>query len=169
MSTYVSRLYKNAIKAENEIIKNYMEGEPFNWYYGTYKEGKNEYKCVTEGHVLIAFGFDSFALDKAIFETDTHNKVLSDNAISQIVNKIDATSFESAHMVGMKVVQGAKKYTFCVLKKESTGEEILFNEKYKKYFTDDVEYKVFNAVTPIKVYSGDVFLGVIMPVKDITK
>lgn len=169
MTTYVSRLYKNAIKAENEIIKNYMGGgdKPFNWYYGTYKEGKEEYKCVTEGHVLIAFGFDSFALDKAIFET--HNKVLSNNAISQIVNEIDATSFESAHMVGMKVVQGAKKYTFCVLKKESTGEEILFNEKYKKYFTDDVEYKVFNAVTPIKVYSGDVFLGVIMPVRDMPK
>lgn len=164
MTTYVSRLYKNAIKAENEIIKNYMgSNKPFNWYYGTYKEGKEEYKCVTEGHVLIAFGFDSFALDKAIFET--HNKVLSDNAISQMVNEIDATSFESAHMVGMKVVQGAKKYTFCVLKKESTGEEILFNEKYKKYFTDDVEYKVFNAVTPIKVYSGDVFLGVIMPIR----
>lgn len=81
-----------------------------------------------------------------------------------MVNEVDGTSFESAHMIETRV-----KNALCVLKKDSTGEEIFFNEKYKKYFTDDVEYKVFNAVTPIKVYSGDIFLGVIMPVINKTK
>lgn len=166
MSSYVSRLYKNAIKAENEIAKLAIDGEkPFNWMYGTYSEGNMDYDCITEGHVLIAFGFDTFVLNRSIFET--HNKVLSDNAISEIANRVDESSFESAHIVGTKVIQGSnnKKYTYCVLKKESTGEEILFNDKFRKYFTDNVEYKVFNDITPIKIYSGDVFLGFIMPIR----
>lgn len=37
MATYVSRLYKNAIKAENEVIKASINSDkPFNWYYGKY-------------------------------------------------------------------------------------------------------------------------------------
>lgn len=159
MSSYISKLYKNAIKAENEVIKASINDKPFNWYYGEYTEGNQKYNCLTEGHVLIAFGFNTFVISKEIFEIN--NKVL--NNITQLINK-ESLSCEPAQLIGTRLVGNGKKY--CVLKKESTGEEIFFNEKYKKYFTDNVEYKVFNAVTPIKVYSGDVFLGVIMPVKN---
>lgn len=163
MSSYVSRLYKNAIKAENEVVKASINGDkPFNWYYGKYTEGNMDYDCITEGHVIVAFGFDTFALNKSIFEA--HNKVLHDGAISQFVHRVDATSFEAAHVVGTKVLEGNRKYTYCVLKKDSTGEEILFNEKFRKFFTDDVEYKVFNDITAIQIYSGDIFLGAIMPI-----
>lgn len=166
MSSYISKLYKNAIKAENEVIKASINDKPFNWYYGEYTEGNQKYNCLTEGHVLIAFGFNTFVISKEIFEIN--NKVL--NNITQLINK-EPLSYEPAQLIGTRLVENrlvgnGKKYNCCVLKKESTGEEIFFNEKYKKYFTDNVEYKVFNAVTPIKVYSGDVFLGVIMPVKN---
>lgn len=159
MNSYFSKIYKNAIKAENEVVKASINNKPFNWYYGEYTEGNQKYNCLTDGRVLIAFGFNTFVISKEIFEIN--NKVL--NNIAQLINK-ESLSYEPAQLIGTRLT---KDYNCCVnccvLKKESTGEEILFNEKYKKYFTDDVEYKVFNAVTPIKVYSGDVFLGVIMP------
>lgn len=161
MSSYFSKIYKNAIKAENEVVKASINNKPFNWYYGEYTEGNQKYNCLTDGRVLIAFGFNTFVISKEIFEIN--NKVL--NNIAQLINK-ESLSYEPAQLIGTRLT---KKYNCCVLKKESTGEEILFNEKYKKYFTDDVEYKVFNDITPIKVYSGDVFLGVIMPIKDTTK
>lgn len=170
MATFVSRLYKNAMKAETEIIKNYMEGDkPFNWYYGTYKEGNMEYKCVTEGHVLVAFGFDSFAIDKSVF--GIHNKVLSDNAISQMANRVDKSSFQTGKIIGSKVLHNdKKKYTYDVIQLD-TGAEIMFNHKFMKYFVDDgsLVFKAFNDITPIKVYSGDIFLGFIMPIRDNTK
>lgn len=170
MSSYdgFSKLYKNAIKAEQEIIKASISDKPFNWCYGTYKEGKNEYKCVTEGHVLIAFEFDSFALDKAIFET--HNKVLSDNAISRIANRVDKTSFQTGKIIGSRVLHNDnKKYTYDIIKLEESGAEIMFNHKFIKYFPDDATFKAFNDITPIKVYSGNTFLGFVMPIKDMTK
>ena len=57
-----SKIYKNAIKAENEVIKASISDKPFNWHYGEYTEGNQKYDCITEGHVLVAFGFNTFAI-----------------------------------------------------------------------------------------------------------
>ena len=73
MSNYVSKLYKNAIKAEQEIVKASISDKPFNWCYGEYTEGN------------------------------------------------------------------------------------------QKYFTDDVEYRVHDRKSPIKIYKGEIFMGIIMP------
>ena len=156
-----SELYRNAIKAENEVIKAFInENKPLHWCYGSYTDAaNNQYDCITEGHVLIAFGFNTFALSKEKFEIN--NRVL--NNMSQLIDK-ESLSYEPAQLIGTRLVEDGKKYNCCVLKKESTGEEILFNEKYKKYFTDDVEYKVTDSKSPIKIYNGNVFMGVIMPV-----
>ena len=154
-----SKLYKNAIKAENEVIKASISGKPFNWYYGEYTEGNQKYNCLTEGHVMVAFGFNTFAISKEEFEIN--NRVL--NNISQLIDK-ESLSYEPAQLIGTRLVGDVKKRTCYVLKKESTGEEIFFNEKYKKYFTDDVEYRVYDSKSPIRIYNGEVFMGIIMPV-----
>ena len=150
-----SKLYKNAIKAEQEIVKASISDKPFNWRYGEYTEGNQKYDCLTEGHVMVAFGFNTFAISKEIFEVN--NKVL--NNISQFIDS--DLSYEPAHLVGTKLLKGNKD-NYCILKKE-TGEEILFNEKYQKYFTDDVEYRVHDSKSPIKIYKGEVFMGIILP------
>lgn len=154
-----SKLYKNAIKAEQEIVKASISDRPSNWYYESYTENNRVYDCLTEGHVLIAFTFNTFILNKEIFETS--NRVLN---VAQLLDKTNELSYEPAQLIGTRLIEDGKKYTCCVLKKESTGKEILFNEKYKKYFTDNVEYRVTDSKSPIKIYSGDVFMGVIMPV-----
>ena len=56
-----SKIYKNAIKAENEVIKASISDKPFNWHYGEYTEGNQKYDCITEGHVLVAFESNTFA------------------------------------------------------------------------------------------------------------
>ena len=158
MSNYVSKLYKNAIKAEQEIVKASISDKPFNWYYGEYTEGDQKYDCLTEGHVLVAFTFNTFALNKELFEA--RNKTSLN--IAKLLEKNAKLSYEPAQLVGVKVLKGDKN-NYYVLKKE-TGEEILFDEKYQKYFTDNVEYKVHDSKSPIKIYDGGVFMGIIMPV-----
>ena len=153
----MSNIYKNAIKAEQEIVKESVGGKPSNFYYGEYTENNRRYDCLIEGHVLVAFTFNTFILNKEIFETS--NRTMN---IAQIMNKNNELSYKTAHLVGTKIVD--KGTTYCVLKNDSTGEEILFNEKYKKYFTDDVEYKVYDSKSPIKIYHGEIFMGIIMPV-----
>ena len=153
----MSNIYKNAIKAENEVVKASISNKPSNWFYGSYTENNCVYDCLTEGHVVIAFISGTFVLNKAMFET--RNKVLN---IAKLLEK--QLSYEPAQLIGTRIVEDGKKYTRCVLKKESTGEEIFFNEKYKKYFTDNVEYRVRDSKTPIKIYNGNVFMGIIMPV-----
>ena len=156
MSSYISKLYKNAIKAENEVVKaSINENRPSNWFYGEYTEGNCKYDFLTEGHVLIAFTFDTFVLNKAMFET--RNKVLN---IAQSLDITIELSYKPAQLVGTKNVD---KDVYCILQTE-TGEEILFNKKYQKYFTDDVEYRVYDNKSPIKIYNGNVFMGIIMPV-----
>ena len=152
-----SKLYKNAIKAEQEIIKASISGKPFNWHYGEYTEGNQKYDCITEGHVLVSFTFNTFVLDKEIFEA--HDKTLN---IAKLLEKNAELSYESAQLVGTKNVVGNKDI-LCILQTK-TGEKVFFNEKYKKYFTDDVEYRVHDSKTPIKIYKGEIFMGIIMPV-----
>ena len=152
-----SKLYKNAIKAEQEIIKASISDKPFNWYYGSYTENNCVYDCLTEGHVLIAFISDTFVLNKAMFET--RNRVLN---IAELIEKNAELSYEPAQLIGTKNAVGNKD-VYCILQTE-TGEKILFNEKYKKYFTDNVKYKVHDNKSPIKIYDGGVFMGIIMPV-----
>ena len=152
-----SKLYKNAIKAENEVIKASISNKPFNWYYGEYTEDNQKYDCITEGHVMVAFTFNTFILNKEIFETS--NRTMN---IAQAMDKNNELPYKTAHLVGTKIVDEGT--TCCVLKNDSTSEEILFNEKYKKYFTDNVEYKVYDSKSPIKIYDGGVFMGIIMPV-----
>ena len=152
------KLYKNAIKAEQEIIKASISNKPFNWYYGEYTEGDQKYDCLTEGHVLVAFGFNTFAISKEIFET-RGNRVLN---IAELLKKTTELSYEPAQLVGTKNVS-SNKDVCCVLQTK-TGEKIFFNEKYKKYFTDDVEYKVHDSKSLIKIYDSGVFMGIIMPV-----
>lgn len=55
------------------------------------------------------------------------------------------------------------KDVYCILQTE-TGEKVFFNKKYQKYFTDNVEYRVHDSKSPIKIYDGGVFMGIIMPV-----
>ena len=153
-----SKLYKNAIKAENEVIKASISDKPFNWCYGDYTEGNQKYDCITEGHVLVAFGFNTFAISKEIFET-RGNRVLN---IAELLKKNAEFSYEPAQLVGTKNVP-SNKDVYCILQTE-TGEKIFFNKKYQKYFTDDVEYRVHDSKTPIKIYNSGVFMGVIMPV-----
>lgn len=156
MSSYISKLYKNAIKAENEVVKaSINEDKPFNWYYGEYTEGDCKYDCLTEGHVLVAFGFNTFAISKEIFKTN--NKVSN---IAQVLDKTTELSYEPARLVGTKNVD---KDVYCILQTE-TEKKVLFNKKYQKYFTDDVEYRVSDSRSPIKIYNGDVFMGIIMPI-----
>ena len=152
-----SKLYKNAIKAEQEIIKASISDKPFNWYYGSYTENNCVYDCLTEGHVLIAFISDTFVLNKAMFET--RNRVLN---IAELIEKNAELSYEPAQLIGTKNAVGNKD-VYCILQTE-TGEKIFFNEKYKQYFTDDVKYKVHDNKSPIKIYNGEVFMGIIMPV-----
>lgn len=152
-----SKLYKNAIKVEQEIVKESISNKPSNWYYGEYTENNRKYDCLTEGHVLVAFTFNAFILNKEIFETS--NKVLN---VAQLLDKTTELSYKLAQLVGTELAVGSKD-VYCILKTE-TGEEIFFNKKYKKYFTDDVEYRVYDNKSPIKVYHGDVFMGIIMPV-----
>jgi hypothetical protein len=153
-----SKLYKNAIKAENEVIKASISDKPFNWYYGEYTEDNQKYDCLTEGHVLVAFGFNTFAISKEIFETRS-NGVLN---IAELLEKNAELSYEPAQLVGTKNVVGDKD-VYCILQTE-TGEKVFFNKKYQKYFTDDVEYRVHDSKTPIKIYDSGVFMGIIMPV-----
>ena len=152
-----SKIYKNAIKAENEVIKASISDKPFNWYYGEYTEGNRKYDCLTEGHVLIALISDTFVLNKAMFET--RNKVLN---IAKLLEKQTELSYEPAQLIGTKNVVGNKD-VYCILQTE-TGEKILFNKKYQKYFTDDVEYRVHDSKSPIKIYNSGMFMGIIMPV-----
>ena len=152
-----SKIYKNAIKAEQEIVKASISDKPFNWCYGSYTENNRVYDCLTEGHVLIAFISDTFVLNKAMFET--RNKVLN---IAKLLGKNAELSYEPAQLVGTKNVVGNKD-VYCILQTE-TGEKIFFNKKYQKYFTDDVEYRVHDSKTPIKIYHGEVFMGIMMPV-----
>ena len=153
----MSNIYKNAIKAEQEIVKESVGGKPSNFYYGEYTENNRRYDCLTEGHVLVAFTFNTFILNKEIFETS--NRTMN---IAQVMNKNNELPYKTAHLVGTKIVD--KDTTYCVLKNDSTGEEIFFNKKYKKYFTDDVEYRVHDSKSPIKIYHGEIFMGIIMPV-----
>ena len=153
----MSNIYKNAIKAEQEIVKESVGGKPSNFYYGEYTENNHRYDCLTEGHVLVAFTFNTFILNKEIFETS--NRTMN---IAQVMNKNNELPYKTAHLVGTKIVD--KDTTYCVLKNDSTGEEIFFNKKYQKYFTDDVEYRVHDSKTPIKIYKGEIFMGIIMPV-----
>ena len=153
-----SKLYKNAIKAENEVIKASISDKLFNWFYGEYKEGNQKYDCLTEGHVLVAFGFNTFAISKEIFETRS-NGVLN---IAELMERNAELSYEPAQLVGVKLLKGNKD-NYCILQTE-TGEKIFFNKKYQKYFIDDVEYRVHDSKTPIKIYHGEVFMGIIMPV-----
>lgn len=153
-----SKLYKNAIKAEQEIVKASISDKPFNWYYGEYTEGNQKYDCITEGHVMVAFGFNTFAISKEIFETRS-NGVLN---IAELLEKNAKLSYEPAQLVGTKNVVGDKD-VYCILQTE-TGEKILFNKKYQKYFIDDVKYKVHDNKSPIKIYDGGVFMGIILPV-----
>lgn len=157
MSSYFSKLYKNAIKAENEVIKASISDKPFNWGYGEYTEDNQKYDCLTEGHVLIAFISDTFVLNKAMFET--RNRVLN---IAQSLDKINELSYEPAQLVGTKNVVDNKD-VYCTLQTE-TGKKIFFNKKYQKYFTDNVEYRVHDSKSPIKIYDSGVFMGIIMPV-----
>ena len=156
MSNYVSKLYKNAIKAEQEIVKASISDKPFNWYYGEYTEGNQKYDCLTEGHVIVAFGFNTFAISKGIFEVN--NKVL--NNISQFIDS--DLSYEPAHLVGTKNVPSNKDVYYILQTK--TGEKVFFDKKYQKYFTDDVEYRVHDNKSPIKIYDGEIFMGIILPV-----
>lgn len=153
----MSNIYKNAIKAEQEIVKESVGGKPSNFYYGEYTENNRRYDCLTEGHVLVAFTFSTFILNKEIFEAS--NRTMN---IAQVMDKNNKLPYKTAHLVGTKIVD--KGTTCCVLKNDSTGEEIFFNKKYKKYFTDNVEYKVYDSKSPIKIYDGEVFMGIIMPV-----
>ena len=154
-----SKIYKNAIKAENEVIKASISDKPFNWYYGEHTEGNQKYDCLTEGHVLVAFISDTFAfaLNKAMFET--RNRVMN---IAELLEKNAELSYEPAQLVGTKNVVGNKD-VYCILQTK-TGEKVFFNKKYQKYFTDDVEYRVHDSKTPIKIYKGEIFMGIIMPV-----
>ena len=152
-----SKIYKNAIKAENEVIKASISDKPFNWHYGEYTEGNQKYDCITEGHVLVSFTFNTFVLDKEIFEA--HDKTLN---IAKLLEKNAELSYESAQLVGTKNVVGNKDI-LCILQTK-TGEKVFFNKKYQKYFTDDVEYRVHDSKTPIKIYKGEIFMGIIMPV-----
>ena len=152
-----SKIYKNAIKAENEVIKASISDKPFNWCYGSYTENNRVYDCLTEGHVLIAFISDTFVLDKAMFET--RNKVLN---IAQLLEKNAELSYDPAQLVGTKNVAGDKD-VYCILQTE-TGKKVFFNKKYQKYFTDNVEYRVHDSKSPIKIYDSGVFMGIIMPV-----
>ena len=152
-----SKIYKNAIKAEQEIVKASISDKPFNWCYGSYTENNRVYDCLTEGHVLIAFISDTFVLNKAMFET--RNKVLN---IAKLLEKQTELSYEPAQLIGTKNVVGNKD-VYCILQTE-TGEKVLFNKKYQKYFTDDVEYKVHDSKSPIKIYNCGMFMGIIMPV-----
>ena len=147
-----SKLYKNAIKAEQEIVKASINDKPSNWFYGKYTENNRVYDCLTDRCVLVAFTFDTFVLNKTMFET--HNKVLKN--VAQILDK----PYKPAQLVGTEL---NNKGTYCILKTQ-TGEKIFFNKKYLKYFTDDVEYKVYDNMSPIKIYNGDVFMGIIMPI-----
>ena len=151
----MSNIYKNAIKAEQEIVKASISDKPSNWYYGEYTENNSVYDCLTEGHVLVAFTFNTFILNKEIFETS--NRVLN---VAQLLDETTELSYKPAQLVGTEL---GNKNTYCVLKTE-TDEKILFNKKYLKYFTDDVKYKVHDSKSPIKIYNGDVFMGIIMPV-----
>ena len=157
MSNYFSKLYKNAIKAENEVIKASISSKPSNWYYGEYTEGNQKYDCLTEGHVLIAFISDTFVLNKAMFET--RNRVMN---IAELLEKNAELSYEPAQLVGTKNVP-SNKDVYCILQTEA-GEKIFFNKKYQKYFTDDVKYKVHDSKSPIKIYDDGIFMGIIMPV-----
>ena len=150
-----SKLYKNAIKAEQEIVKASISDKPSNWYYGSYTENNSKYDCLTEGHVLVAFTFNTFILNKEIFETS--NKTLN---IAKLLDKTTELSYKPAQLVGTKNVN---KDIYCILQTE-TGDEVFFNKKYKKYFTDDVKYMVYDSKSPIKIYNGDVFMGIIMPI-----
>lgn len=150
-----SKLYKNAIKAENEVVKASISDKPSNWFYGSYTENNRVYDCLTEGHIIVAFTFNTFILNKEIFETS--NKVLN---IAQVLDKANELSYEPARLVGTKNVD---KDVYCILQTE-TGKKVLFNKKYQKYFTDDVEYRVSDNKSPIKIYNGNVFMGIIMPI-----
>ena len=150
-----SKLYKNAIKAEQEIVKASISDKPSNWFYGSYTENNRVYDCLTEGHVLVAFTFNTFILNKEMFEAT--NRILN---VAQLLGKATELPYEPAQLVGYEL---GNKGTYCVLKTE-TDEKILFNKKYLKYFTDDVEYKVYDSKSPIKIYNGDVFMGIIMPI-----
>ena len=152
-----SKLYKNAIKAEQEIVKASISDKPSNWYYGSYTENNRVYDCLTEGHVLIAFISDTFVLNKAMFET--RNKVLN---IAKLLEKQTELSYEPAQLIGTKNVVGNKD-VYCILQTE-TGEKVFFNKKYQKYFTDNVEYRVHDSKSPIKIYDSGMFMGIIMPV-----
>ena len=166
MSNYVSKLYKNAIKAEQEIVKASISDKPFNWYYGEYTEGNQKYDCLTDGHVLVAFTFNTFVLNKELFEA--RNKTSLN--IAKALEENAKLSYEPAQLVGTKNVVGNKnplqnslrKDVYCVLQTKA-GEKIFFNKKYQKYFTNNVEYRVHDSRTPIKIYDGGVFMGIIMP------
>lgn len=149
-----SKLYKNAIKAENEVIKASISDKPFNWCYGSYTENNRVYDCLTEGHVLIALISDAFVLNKAMFET--RNRVLN---IAELLEKSAELSYEPAQLIGTK---NGDKNVYCILQTE-TGKKVFFNKKFQKYFTDDVEYKVHDSKSPIKIYHGKVFMGIILP------
>ena len=148
-----SKLYKNAIKAEQEIVKASISDKPSNWFYGECTENNRVYDCLAEGHVLVAFTFNTFILNKEIFD----NKILN---IANLLGKTMELPYEPAQLVGTEL---DNKDTYYILKTQ-TGEKIFFNKKYLKYFTDDVEYKVYDNKSPIKIYNGDVFMGIIMPV-----
>ena len=153
-----SKLYKNAIKAEQEIVKASISDKPSNWFYGEYTENNRVYDCLTEGHVLVAFTFNTFVLNKTMFEI--HNKVLKN--VAQLLDKTTELSYKPAQLVGTELDNDSKD-TYYILKTQS-DEKIFFNKKYMKYFTDDVEYRVYDNRSPIRIYNGDVFMGVIMPV-----
>ena len=155
MEVHIMNIYKNAIKAENEVVKVSISDKPSSWCYGEYTENNRKYDCLTEGHVLVAFTFNTFILNKEIFETS--NRVLN---IAQLLDKTTELPYKPAQLVGTEL---DNKDTYCILKTES-DEKIFFNKKYLKYFTDDVEYKVYDSKSPIKIYNGDVFMGIIMPV-----
>ena len=156
-SKLYKKLYKNAIKAEQEIVKASISDKPSNWFYGEYTENNRVYDCLTEGHVLVAFTFNTFVLNKEVFETS--NKVLN---VAQCLDNTTELVYEPAQLVGTELVVGSKD-VYCILKTES-DEKIFFNKKYMKYFTDDVKYRVYVNKSPIKIYNGDVFMGVILPV-----
>ena len=109
-----SKLYKNAIKAEQEIVKASIGNKPSNWFYGEYTENNRKYDCLTEGHVLVAFTFNTFILNKEIFENKTLN-------IAKLLDKTTELSYKPAQLVGTEL---DNKDTYYILKNTNRRKNI---------------------------------------------
>ena len=134
------------------------------------KKAREALFCKTEKSVYLLMNGSFFAkipLEECFVKPSRYCRNIQPETLEKIEN---AETREKLIYTGITKQLNNEKNKVVIFTAEN-GEEIWLNEKFVKYFTDNklitpVFYNTAGPVgkVPIKVYSGDLFIGAILPV-----